>query len=143
MDKMFELIPEETIPFILDESIETIGKLYYQLGRPEELEKRLDKLVKRNITDDKKYEFASIYYQNLKKTKKAINVLKELVERNPNNSKYIGILISLLEAEKDYQDAVNYLDVWISEHPDDKNVVKRRDELFNKISPPKDTLPME
>jgi len=143
MDKMFELMPEETIPFMVNESIETIGKLYYQLGRPEELEKRLDKLVKRNITDDKKYEFASIYYQNLRKSKKAISVLKELLERNPNNGKYIGTLVSLFEGDKDYQDAVDYLDIWISEHPDDVNAVKRRDELLNKISPPQDTLRME
>ena len=72
-----------------------------------------------------------------------INILKTLVERNTNNSQYIGTLVSLLEAEKDYQDAVNYLDIWISEHPNDKNTVKRRDELLNKIPPPQDTLRME
>ncbi|NVM04153.1 MAG: DUF2723 domain-containing protein [Candidatus Helarchaeota archaeon] len=143
LDKMFELIPEETIHFLIDEVIEQVGKLYYQLGRPEELEKRLDILIKRNIADSKKYEFARIYSLNLRKNEKAIDILKGLIKKNPDNGQYVGTLVTLLESEKDYKNALNYLDFWITNHPNDKNAIERRDKLLNKISPPQDTLHME
>jgi tetratricopeptide (TPR) repeat protein len=140
LDKMFELIPEDLIPFQIDDLTEQIGKLYYRLGRPKELEKRLDELLKKDIPDDKRFEFAKIYLLNLRNNKKAIDILKGIVERNPQNVEYISTLVTLFEIEKDYKNALNYVDKWISSHPNDNNAIKKKEQLTNILKTSNDTL---
>lgn len=140
LDNMFKLMPTETIPITNNGVLEQIGKIYLQLGRPEELEKAMDELIKRNVNDNKKIEYARLYSFQLKKNKKAIKLLKELADKNPENSEYFSKLIKLLGDEKEYKSAVDYLNKWLSIQPNDKNAAKLREDYLKKIISGQDSL---
>jgi len=139
LDKMFEMMPEEVIPIRRNEILETIGKIYYQLGKPEKFEKILDKLIKRDISDSKKREYVNLYF-HMKNNNKAINLLKELYDKNPENDEFFSSLIKLLEIEKDFKNAIDYLDKWLTTHPNDMNAVNKREEYLKRINPEQDSL---
>ncbi len=143
LDNMNEKIPMETLPITVNDVLEQIGRIYYQLGRPEELEKALDELIKRNISDEKKIEYAKLYYLRLKKNNKAIKLFKELFDKNPENFDYLTSLIKLLKEGKEYKSAVNYLDNWISVHPDDENAVKIREDYIKNLNTSQDSFKKE
>jgi hypothetical protein len=62
------------------------------------------------------------------------------VERNPQNVEYISTLVTLFEIEKDYKNALNYVDKWISSHPNDNNAIKKKEQITNILKTSNDTL---
>ncbi|MFH1862517.1 MAG: DUF2723 domain-containing protein [bacterium] len=69
LDKMDEYIPEEVIPISSDEIVMHIGRLYADLGRPEELRKRVDRIAARsNLTADQLFRSGAVYLQWIKDT---------------------------------------------------------------------------
>ncbi|MCK4965791.1 hypothetical protein KAS50_02105, partial [bacterium] len=140
LDKMSELMPEEVIPFLRNDIVEQIGLVYYQYGRPEEYEKRLDYLLKKDISDDNKYKYARGLAFRLKKEDKAIPILKEIIDKNPEKREYLSTFIMLLEKNKKHQTAFDYINAWIENNPDDKEYLKIQKQYKVKYNFSKDTV---
>jgi len=84
LDKMEKLIPESVIPLHDPRISLSIGNMYLQGGRPEELEKRIDyRLIQNYISPDEKLQYAQFYYQLLKNHNRAEQIVLEIINWNP------------------------------------------------------------
>jgi tetratricopeptide (TPR) repeat protein len=64
MDSMGKYIPEDVIPINSDEITLHLGRLYMDLGRPDELRKRVDRLAsKPNLSLDQRFRYGAVYLQ--------------------------------------------------------------------------------
>lgn len=64
LDTMEGYMPDEVVPISSDEIVLHIGQLYSDLGRPEELKKRLERLSSRSrVTPEKLFHYAAVYFQ--------------------------------------------------------------------------------
>ncbi|MCX7835279.1 MAG: DUF2723 domain-containing protein [bacterium] len=64
LDRMEKVMPSEVIPFDMDELELQIGKMYHEFGRPEELQKRLKKIIEQpQQSTEQKLNVAGTYLQ--------------------------------------------------------------------------------
>jgi tetratricopeptide (TPR) repeat protein len=64
LDCMEHFMPEDVIAISQDEIVMHLGRLYADLGRPEELIKRLNRLTaKPNITPEQRFRYGAVYLQ--------------------------------------------------------------------------------
>ena len=85
LDRMEELIPEDLIPIGDDRVVLSIGKLYEDAGRPEELVRRCKAVIKRNPRMMQAYVWLLDYYQRTQNYKGAIDLLTDWVDQNPGD----------------------------------------------------------
>lgn len=64
---------------------------------------------------------------------KAKKIFEELVRLNPNNVRAKGYLVDIYAGEKDYQKAVDILEKWVKENPNDKGAIRRLNEYRQKL----------
>lgn len=64
MDQMDKIIPEDVIPISSEEIVLHIGRLYADLGRPEELRRRVDRMASRShLTPEQLFRYGAVYLQ--------------------------------------------------------------------------------
>ena len=84
LDKMEESIPETVIPIHDRRFSLTIGNMYLEGGRSEQLEKRLEYWINQpNTPPDDKLQYAQLYYQLLKRQDRAEEIVLELIAQHP------------------------------------------------------------
>ncbi len=64
---------------------------------------------------------------------KAKKIFEELVRLNPNNVRAKGYLVDIYAGEKNYQKAVDILEKWVKENPNDKGAMRRLNEYRQKL----------
>jgi tetratricopeptide (TPR) repeat protein len=135
MDKMEEILPASVIPVKHRDIDIQIGRLYAQSGRPEELEKRLDKHTKDpSLGHEKLFEFGVLYKSSLNNTQKAIETIKKVIDQQKDFVKAYSFLLAIYEQEKMYKEGKNLLEQWITINPNDDNARKRILELEKSIA---------
>lgn len=86
LDQMEQVMPSSVIPFDMPELVMQIGKIYNDLGRPDELRKRLEILSKNSDeeTEDNQILLAGSYEQYLGKSADAQKIYNKLMGANPS-----------------------------------------------------------
>ncbi|RJP74074.1 MAG: DUF2723 domain-containing protein [Candidatus Zixiibacteriota bacterium] len=83
LDSMERYVPEDVIPINADEITLHLGRLYADLGRPEELRRRMDRLASQpNLPADKRYRYGAVYLQWLGDTAAAEKQFQQVLTRN-------------------------------------------------------------
>lgn len=137
LDAMERVLPESLIPIPDERIIEQIGGLYYNVGRPAELEKRLDHLLENTAPSvDKMYDYAIRYYQFLGKIEKAHRAADRMLTQEPGNPKAIGLKIALYEEQKNYDAAIKILQTWLQKNPGNRQAQAKLAELEQKKNNP-------
>ena len=92
---MEEKIPEDVIPLNNDEITLQLGRMYYEIGYPEELEKRLDRLALRGNWE-KKTQYGLMYQQWLKNDDKAAQLFDMAIQEVEGDIEATIDIIALL-----------------------------------------------
>ncbi|NQS97184.1 MAG: DUF2723 domain-containing protein [candidate division Zixibacteria bacterium] len=116
---MEEKIPEETIPLHNEDINIQIGKIFFDIGYPEEFEKRLEKLVGQTDDWQKKMRYAAMYQQWLNDTDKASALLLETLEQVRGNDKASVEIAALLGNIGHTEQASGILDDILAVNPTD------------------------
>jgi tetratricopeptide (TPR) repeat protein len=83
LDCMERYLPEEVVPINQDEITLHLGRLYSDLGRPEELRRRLDRLAgEENLSAEKHMRYGAVYLQWLGDTVSASRHFDEALKIN-------------------------------------------------------------
>jgi tetratricopeptide (TPR) repeat protein len=117
---MEKKIPEKVIPLENDEILAHLGRMYYDIGFPEELEKRLDKISARKTDWQKKLGYAAMYKQFLNKEDKALNILENTMRENKGDDKAIVEIVTLMGRIGNEERAVGILDSLMTANPSDE-----------------------
>jgi tetratricopeptide (TPR) repeat protein len=81
MDRMDEYLPEAVVPISSDEIVLHIGQLYSDLGRPEELHLRLDRLTRRrDLTAEQLFRYGAVYLHWIEDTVKAKSMFDQVLD---------------------------------------------------------------
>jgi len=130
LKKMDEVMPEEVIPLRDFRLSLTFGKMYSDFGSPEGLEERLDKIpeIYYMRTIDKLY-LAEFYAQILKRNAKAESLAVSLREENPETREIYLWLASHYTRSRRFDEAIQILEKWMNDHPDDLVVKKELTDL--------------
>ena len=116
---MEEKIPEDVIPLNNDDITLQLGKMYYDIGQPEELAKRLDRLA---ATGDweKKAQYGLMYHQWLKDDDKAAQLFEEALGSAGGDLKTSIDIIALMGRAGRTDRALELLSEIIAQNPTDE-----------------------
>jgi len=102
LDFMEDNVPEELVPIKFDIIALQIGKLYAQLGRPEEMRRRLDRLSgKGELTTRSAYEYGTYYLTDAGAPDRARELYQISLEKNGSFDNYRRIAITWLQFSGD------------------------------------------
>ena len=116
---MEEKIPEDVIPLNNDEITLQLGRMYYEIGYPEELEKRLDKLAARGNWE-KKTQYGLMYQQWLHNDQKAADLFDQAIAEVGDDPESAIDIIALLGRVGETDKALNMLDNVLKKDDSDK-----------------------
>ena len=116
---MEEKIPEDVIPLNNDEITLQLGRMYYEIGYPEELEKRLDRLAARGNWE-KKTQYGLMYQQWLHNDEKAAELFDMAIEEVGDDVEATVDIIALLGRVGQTDKAMNMLDDILKKDVSDK-----------------------
>ncbi len=107
LDRMEEVMPEKLIP-ITDDRLElSIGKMYWDAGRPEEFERRAKMVIARKPDNVDAYVWLLDFYRYQKRYADAINLMQQWLERHPNDKQAQTVIQQLQnELAKSRKDSV-------------------------------------
>lgn len=86
LDWMEKVMPEEIIPLNNDDITVQLGRMYYEVGRPEELRKRLDRVAVSTKDWQKKLSYAMMYQQWLSDTTRAAAIVEQAMKTAPDST---------------------------------------------------------
>ncbi|MBN2281389.1 MAG: DUF2723 domain-containing protein [Candidatus Marinimicrobia bacterium] len=149
METMEKFIPEETLPIENERVYLQLGMLYNQAqkraglmnqNRPEEveaqikkplpLEKRLEILMAKAQKDNNKekiIEYCQYYITETDNPEIGIGILEDMKLTDPNNPNIFSLLVHGYERTQEYRKAVDLLDVWLEQQPNDTQAKNMRD----------------
>lgn len=134
LDSMEVRMPEDILPIGNEETYLQLGMLYNEGGRPEELERRLERLMEqKGISDKDKIKYATIYYQYLKDAEKSLQIIEPVYAKNQEDVELISLMVRLYEDSENYEAATRLLDNWLALHPTDRGAEAMRDQYRSKI----------
>lgn len=137
LDSMQVAIPEEVIPISRKDVVLQVGRFYFEAGRPEELERRLEYVLNyRRPTFRDKLAIASIYMNELQYYAKAEQIFSELVSIDSISGPAVGGLVRVYELTERLDKAISLLDRWLAKFPEDKNAARIRDSFLEKMGSP-------
>ena len=115
LDHMASVIPEEVIPPSDFRYSLMIGQMYQNAGRPEELQKRLDKVAWDPKTRPReRARFIFLYAQQLKDYAGAVKLARDLAQINPEmRQTYYSYLIDLLRKAGQTGYSSELVDEWL------------------------------
>jgi hypothetical protein len=130
LDRLQEVMPEEVIPPPdMDYSL-YIGRLYQQLGRPEEFKKRLDRYMeKTELTPEMKMQFLSIYADWLKDKEAAKELARELAQDERTRAEAIEFMIGRNVLDGEFKEGVEWAKQWVALEPQNTAAQKRLEEM--------------
>jgi len=85
LDRMEEMIPEELVPLPSEQLEVSLGQMYEFAGRPEELERRLRKIIEKNSGSMQAYYFLIDYYRRNGMYQQGITLLNQWLELRPGD----------------------------------------------------------
>ncbi|MFQ5706991.1 MAG: protein O-mannosyl-transferase family [bacterium] len=130
LDRMNEVMPEEIIPTPNYRISLTMGQMYYDAGRPQELKKRLDYYLDHyNLGPVDKLTFASYYSQYFHETAKAESLALSVKDEYPQTPQAYGWLIGNYIRSNEYQKGIDLLDEWLQLHPTDRQAKQQLAQL--------------
>jgi tetratricopeptide (TPR) repeat protein len=81
LDRMEEYLPDAVVPISSDEIVLHIGQLYTDLGRPDELQKSLDRLTsRRNLTAEQLFRYGAVYLHWMNDTAAAKSQFEKVLD---------------------------------------------------------------
>ncbi|MFQ5632037.1 MAG: tetratricopeptide repeat protein, partial [bacterium] len=139
LDKMNEVMPDEVIPPPDGQYSLYIGRLYHQLGRPEEFKKRLDHYRRTNeMTPEVNLQLLSLYADLLKDKAAAKELALELAQDERMRANAIEFMIGRSVMDGEFSESVEWAKQWVALEPQNTTAQQRLDEL-QKLAAQKDT----
>lgn len=133
LDMMEFYLPESLIMIPDTRIIEQIGRLYYNVGRGDELEKRMQYILQnRNPDMGQLHDFAIQYYQLFNNIEMAHSVVDYMLTQSPNHPKALGLKVALYEQEQNYDPAIALLKALLQRNPSNKDAASKLSELEHK-----------
>ncbi|MFQ5631111.1 MAG: tetratricopeptide repeat protein, partial [bacterium] len=130
LDKMNEVMPEEVIPPPDLQYSLYIGRLYQQLGRPEEFKKRLDHYRRSTeLTPEMNLQLLSLYTDLLKDKEAAKELALELARDERTRADVIEFMIGRSAMDGDFKESVEWAKQWVAFEPQNSAAQKRLEEL--------------
>jgi len=125
MHKIFEVMPPSVIPYtnqVLEQHMETYGYIagILPLERFQTLEYPVSTLqgIGQLAMGFRKYDLAKVAFE------------RQLV-KDPNNTRIKSYLIRVYEEVKDYDSAIQMLEAWVSQNPEDAGAARRLQQFRN------------
>ncbi len=124
LKKMDQYFPPDLLPYNNPDLELQIARLYHQAGYDDDVVEILQKIELEPATSlETQYYLGQMYLTDLQMPERAIPVFKKLYD-DPTYAQYYEIVIALVQAysQADQQDeAIQILEKWILDHPDDQN----------------------
>ena len=122
LDKMESEIPEKIIPLRNYQLSINFGRMYAELGRPEELERRIDhSLQLRGLQPIDKLFMAEYLVQYVHNDAKAESLAVDVLNTNPGEQRAYFWLVSFYNRTRQYQKGVDVMEKYLAINPNDKN----------------------
>ena len=106
---MENIIPEQVIPLHNEEVSLQIGRMFYDVGHPQELEKRLERLAASAENWEKKLSYAAMYQQWLNDNEKSAALMEEALETSDKSVTTFIDVASLMARAGNKERAVELL----------------------------------
>ncbi len=140
LDSMEQCMPDSIIP-MRDYNIKlTVGQFYSEAGRPEKLREYVREILDRErqykLDAGAKIRIAGVCQYMLKDYDASIEILKPVVENDPNNPEGLGWYVQALEGKGDQaslSEAKAQLERWLTRNPGDNSARTKLDELTKKM----------
>jgi predicted Zn-dependent protease len=132
LDRMNEVIPESVIPTDNFQFSMAIGQMYEQLGRPDELDKRLKVILRDqsyNLTPAMKIQFADFIETYRHQPAVAESLVQSLVTADPNFSEGTIWLSNYYARQGQYARGVETLERWLTRKPEDQQAKAQLQQL--------------
>ncbi len=132
LDRMSEVTPESVIPTGNFQLNLAIGQMYEQLGKPEELDKRLralgqDKSL--SLTPEMKLQLADYVENYFNRPVIAESLVQALVKADPNFGEGVRWLSGYYGRQGQYARGVDVLQQWVTRKPDDQQAKSQLEQL--------------
>jgi len=95
LDRMEFLMPESLIPIPDDRVVLSIGKMYWDAGKPEEFERRAKAIIAKKPDNVEAYVWLLDYYRSFKRYSDGIELMQKWLERHPNDKQAQSIIHNL------------------------------------------------
>jgi len=115
---MEQKIPEEVIPINNDDITVQLGRMYYDIGQPEEMRKRLEKLAE-GATWQKKTQYGLMFFQWLNDKETALRLFEEAISEVKDDFEASIDIIALLGRVGQKERALEMLDYIMQNNPSD------------------------
>ncbi|MGH7595523.1 MAG: protein O-mannosyl-transferase family [bacterium] len=132
LDRMEEVIPESVIPTDNFQFSMAIGQMYEQLGRAEELDKRLKMVLSDktyDLTPSMKIQFADFIETYRHQPAVAESLVQSLVKADPNFSEGTLWLSNFYARQGQYARGVETLEHWLTRKPEDQQAKAQLQQL--------------
>jgi len=132
LDRMNEVIPESVIPTGNFQLNLAVGQMYEQLGKPEELDKRLRLLGKDeslNLTPAMKIQLADYIESYFHRPALAESLVQTLVKDDPNSSEATIWLSGFYARQGNYARGIELLQQWSMRKPEDQQAKSQLEQL--------------
>jgi len=132
LDRMSEVIPESVIPTGNFQLNLAIGQMYEQLGKPEELDKRLRALGQDqalSLTPAMQLQLADYVENYFNRPAIAESLVQALVKDDPNFGEGVIWLSGYYGRQEQYARGVDLLQQWVTRKPDDQQAKSKLEQL--------------
>lgn len=130
LDKMSTVMPEDVVWLNNKQITYFVGQMYAELGRPEELDKRLMRILHHwENTPGEKLQIAQTYQFVLGNTTKAESLAQALIQEQPNFTPAYDYLVGLYARDRKYNQAVSLLEGYLQKFPGDEKYQDRLNRL--------------
>jgi tetratricopeptide (TPR) repeat protein len=121
LDRMENVMPEEVIPLRSFQLSLNFGRMYFDAGRPDELERRIERILKLyTLRPSDKAFLAGHYSQFLENYAKAESLATASLDEQPNNPQAVSTLIDVYQKTNQLDKAVKALENYVAFRPDDR-----------------------
>ncbi len=132
LDRMNEVMPETVIPPDNFQLSMAIGQMYEQLGRPEELDKRLQMILsdkKYDLTPSIKIQFADFIETYRHQPAVAESLVQALVKADPNFGEGTVWLGNFYARQGQYARGAEIVERWLTRKPEDQQARQQLQQL--------------
>jgi len=130
-------LPESVIPVANYQFTGQVAQMYFDCGRPDKMKEKFEIILQRkDINDNVRYDIAQILLLRVGDTERAREICEDILEREPYHPQAYSLMITLYEKEKNYPEAVKYLENWLAIKPNDSVAVALLKKFREKIAAP-------
>jgi hypothetical protein len=130
MKKMDELMPPELIPYPSEITALLLNNIAREMGMNIDIEARSQMVIPgRLLSRQERRELANYYTFGYPQYDRAEEILKELIQEDPGDSRVQSELFFLYRQSGQYDRAIEFLENWLQRNPGDPNALKELEEL--------------